>query len=226
MIIAFSGRKFAGKDTCAEALIRRHKFKRVGLADKLKDICSIVCSLPREDMDDPSKKETIFETPFIIGSNHIKTLVDVLESDGFKVSDHSFKSMCKEFIGKNLTSIREVLQIFGTDICRNNVSDTIWLEYFQKTTKGTEGDIVVTDARFKNERDFLKSLGALLVLVKRENTSEAGKLNKTELHISENQLGDDMDYDVIVYNQGCVTGVQSEISMWYTIKSYAIKGNY
>ena len=50
MLISFSGQKCSGKDTAAEALISRHGFKRIGLADKLKEIMSRVTGIPLEDM--------------------------------------------------------------------------------------------------------------------------------------------------------------------------------
>jgi len=225
MIVAFSGRKFAGKDTAAEGLIKRHKFIRVSLADELKDIASVVFHIPRPWMDDPSKKELPFPTPLIISSTHLEDLVDQLELDGFRVNEDAQKTIYASFIGRSLNSIREVLQVLGTDICRTNIKDTIWLEYFDRRVAKIEGNIVVTDARFKNERAHLKNLGAVLVLVKREIPSEATKLSGTELHVSENQLGDDSEYDVIVYNTGTAIQLQSEISMWYNIK-YATTSNY
>ena len=51
------------------------------------------------------------------------------------------------------------------------------------------------------------------------------ELSNTSSHISENQLGEDHDYDVIVNNLTTVAAMQSEISMWYTIK-YATKDNF
>jgi hypothetical protein len=225
MIIAFSGRKFAGKDTCAEGLIKRHKFKRVSLADELKDIASVVFHIPRAWMDDPARKEVPFETPIIIASTHLEDLIDQLEKDGFRVSEVAHKSIFAEFLGTPLQSVRHALQLLGTDICRTHVKDTIWLEYFDRRVAGTTDNVVVTDARFKNERDHLKKLGATLVLVKRHHYLEDGKATATELHISENQLGVDEDYDVIVYNSGTECQLQSEISMWYTIK-YATQSNY
>lgn len=225
MIVAFSGRKFAGKDTCAEGLIKRHKFIRVSLADELKDIAAVVFHIPRTRMDDPDQKEKPFKHPLIINSVHLEDLIDRLEKDGFRVSEVAQKTIFAEFLGTPLQSIRHTLQLLGTDICRLNVKDTIWLEYFDRRVSRIDGNVVVTDARFKNERDHLKNLGATLVLVQRENRSEATKLNSTELHISENQLGTEEDYDVLVYNVGTECQLQSEISMWYTIK-YATQSNY
>jgi len=220
MIIAFSGVKFAGKDTAAEVLIRSYGFKRIGLADRLKDICSHVFEIPRSDMDDPSKKEILFTNPVTINPDHVKHLLELLSYDEFVFSfEDTCKAICKNFIGKNLTSIRDMLQTIGTDICRSYIQDDIWLAYVKGRVRHSEVPIVITDARFKNERDYLKSLGAILVLVKRSG------LENTSTHISENQLGQDSDYDVIVNNNDTISGIQSEISMWYTVK-YATKDTY
>lgn len=220
MIIAFSGVKFAGKDTAAEVLIRSYGFKRIGLADKLKDICSKVFGVPRQDMDNPSLKEVPFETPVTITNTNILDLLETISNDGFVFDlEKTTLEVCKNFYGKILTSIRDMLQTVGTDICRTFVQDDIWLAYVKNIVKTRVVPIVITDARFKNERDYLKSLGAVLVLVKRP------ELSNTSSHISENQLGEDHDYDVIVNNLTTVAAMQSEISMWYTIK-YATKDNF
>lgn len=220
MIVAFSGRKFAGKDTAAEALIKYYKFKRIGLADKLKDICSDVFTIPREDMDNPDLKEKTFPIPISVTPIHIDTLLRTLQRDGYTFNyDEKYETIFKSFQGTALKSIRDMLQVIGTDICRTYIKDDIWLDYIQDFVKGGNGDIVITDARFKNERDYLKKIGAILVLVKRPG------LENTSTHISENQLGEDIDYDVIVTNSDTITAMQSEISMWYTVK-YATKDTY
>lgn len=221
MIIAFSGRKFSGKDTAAEGLIRSYGFKRIGLADRLKDICSHVFEIPRADMDDQSKKELLFVTPVTINSDHVKHLLELLSYDEFVFSfEDTYKDICKNFEGKNLTSIRDILQTVGTDICRSYIKDDIWLCYIKDYVKTTDVPLVITDARFENERAYLKQLGAVLILVKRDN------IKSDSSHISENQLGKDEDYDVIVYNNGTITALQSELTMWFSVKKDAIKSNF
>lgn len=212
MIIAFSGNKFAGKDTAAQILINKCGFTRIGLADKLKDICSEVFQISRKDMDDPSKKESLFTKKLIISAENIDLLLQRMQKDGFEFNfEITFRDICKDFCGKTLTTIRDMLQTIGTDICRNFIQDNIWLEYIKKNITNYD-KVVITDARFKNERDFLKQIGAVLILVKRpgyENTST---------HISENQLGKDADYDVIVKNDTTEHALQSGIHTWYSIK--------
>lgn len=221
MIIALGGRRFSGKDTAAEGLIDRHRFVRVGLADKLKDICAKVFEIYRPDMDNPDLKERQFSRPIIIRSSHIHDLLDQLETDGFFITETIWRGICNDFMGKKLFSIRECLQVVGSDICRSYVADDIWLQYVKKIFEKEDRDIVVTDARYKNERDYLRSMGAILVLVKRkmaDNTVQA-----TDLHISENQLGDDEDYDVVINNNSSITELQSSISMWWTLKRDGLK---
>jgi hypothetical protein len=217
MIIAFSGVKFAGKDTAAEGLIRSYGFKRIGLADRLKDICSHVFSICRKDMDDPSKKETAFEEPISINSEHIRDLLDLLRFDGFLFDmESTCRDICKNFIGKILTSIRDMLQTVGTDICRTYIQDDIWLCYIKSLITPAH-NYVITDARFKNERDYLKDLGAILILIKRPG------YESKSTHISENQLGLDSDYDVVVDNISTPHAMQSSLCMWYSVKKDAIK---
>lgn len=220
MIVAFSGLKFAGKDTAAECLIKRYGFKRIGLADKLKDICSKVFSIPRQDMDNPSLKETPFETPIKITNTNILDLLEIAFNDGFVFDlEKTTLEVCKIFYGKNLTSIREMLQIVGTDIYRVFVKDDIWLDYVKKFFDPMSR-IVVTDARFKNERDFLKKNGAILVLIKRE-----GQVSQSN-HISENQLGQDSDYDVIIKNDSTISSLHFSVNMWFGILYNELLSNY
>lgn len=216
MLIAFSGTKLAGKDTGAEVLIKRHGFKRIGLADKLKDICSDVFNIPREHMDDPAMKECPFKAEVILTVVNIDSLLRTIARDGFDFDfETTFRNISKNFQGKNLTSIRDMLQTVGTDICRSFIKDDIWLEYVKKELT-PESNIVITDARFQNERDYLRNIGAILVLVHRPGFESKSS------HVSENQLGNPSDYDVIVTNDSTIISLQSSISMWYDVKRYEL----
>jgi len=212
MIVALSGVKFSGKDTVAEGLIRSHGFKRIGLADKLKDICAEVFDIERLHMDIPELKETPFVIPKRITVTRIDHLLRTLLRDGFEFDfDKTLTEILSKFEGINLTSIRDTLQTVGTDICRNHVKDDIWLEYIKNTIRDHDGNVVITDARFENERLFLREMGAVLILVTRPGYDSGGS------HISENQLGNEDDYDVLAINDSTIAAIQSDIAMWYTV---------
>lgn len=210
MLISFSGEKFAGKDSAAEALISRHGFKRIGLADKLKEIMATVTGTPLEDMHNPDKKELLFEKPLKITKEHIETLISILHRDGFDITK-DIGARLYGFVGTQMVSIRNLLQFFGTDVMRNCVADDIWLNYASKFISGSD-NYVITDSRFANERKYLKERGATLILVKRQGLEGGDK------HISENQLGTDEDYDVIVNNDSTRSALQSDVAMWYCLK--------
>jgi hypothetical protein len=209
MLISFSGEKFAGKDSAAEALISRHGFKRIGLADRLKEIMSVATSIPLEDMHNPDKKEVLFDKPLVVSKAHIETIIGILNADGFDITK-DITARLYGFVGTPMVSIRNLLQFFGTDVLRNNVADDIWLNYASKLIGSA--NYVITDSRFANERKYLRDRGATLILVKRKGLAGG------DGHISENQLGIDEDYDVIVNNDLTKTAMQSDISMWYTVK--------
>jgi hypothetical protein len=105
-----------------------------------------------------------------------------------------------------------MLQTVGTDICRTFIKDDIWLEYVKKEIQ-LFPKVVITDARFKNEREYLKNIGAILILVKRP-----GYENKSQ-HISENQLGLEDEYDIIVNNDQTIQTLQSSMLLWYSFKN-------
>ena len=218
MIIAFAGRKLAGKDSAAQALIARHGFTRVGLADALKDMFSAVFHVKREHLDDQSLKEVPFEEPIKITRSQLEHLNMLIEFKNIYISEAAYAQVMK-FEGTVITSIRHGLQLVGTDIVRNNVNPDIWLEIFAKNNKGMD-DIVVTDARFPNERAYLKAAGALLVLVERPG------LITTDTHISEQLLGTSDEYDAVVTNNSTIHALHSDISMWYSVRSNEFKSRY
>lgn len=214
MLIAFSGKKFAGKDTAAEILIKKHGFVRIGLADKLKDICSSVFQIPRVDMDDPSLKEKPFAQNLTLSSEALANLISTVHADGFEFElSEITEQVISKFSGTEITSIRDLLQTVGTDVFRNNVKDDLWLCYIKRELE-RHHNLVITDARFKNERDYLRDIGATLILVTRPNNESSSS------HISENQIGDSSEYDVLVSNDASIHNLHASISMWYDLTRY------
>ena len=56
-IVAISGRKFHGKDTCANVLTEYAGFEHHNLADPVKDVCSEMFGIPRGYYDQSGMKE-------------------------------------------------------------------------------------------------------------------------------------------------------------------------
>jgi hypothetical protein len=142
MIIGLCGFISSGKGTVGEILATEHNFVPLSFAGSLKDSVSAIFG---------------WERPLLEG--------DTVESREFRETIDPFWS--KKF-NRDITP-RYILQIFGTEVCRNNLIDTIWVDSLERKILQHE-NVVITDVRFNNEIKFLKSLNSLLVQVDRTET--------------------------------------------------------
>ena len=126
-----------GVQTCALPILG---FVPLSFADSLKDSVSAIFGWDRALLEGDTK-----------------------ESREFRETVDSFWS--KKF-SKDITP-RYILQQFGTEVCRNNLLDSIWVDSLERKILQHE-NVVITDVRFNNEIEFLKNLGATLIQVNRD----------------------------------------------------------
>jgi hypothetical protein len=213
MIVSFAGKARAGKDTCADVLVKKFGFKKMNLADPLKRICSRSFEVPLNYFYDDNLKDKTFDTPLRITSENVHKFIMELSEKGFKVDSEKELSFFNLCVGHDVSSPREMLQFIGTDVCRKIISDDIWLKIFIDECNSTDGNVVCADARFPNEREAIKKKGGLNVLVTRPG------LESGDSHSSENLLGDAEDYDVIVINDRSKQIMESDIESWWFVKA-------
>jgi hypothetical protein len=211
MIISISGLAGSGKDTIGNILIRKHKFTRIAMADILKEMCSKVTKIALNYFHDVDLKDSTLDPILSFDSAMAANLAFELNQLGYDVTPSKFNSL----LGEELETPRKILIFIGTDVCRNMVEPSIWLDLTMNKIKSIEGNVIITDARFQNERDAIKKAGGLKMFVDRPSVSE--KFNAATAHESElNQLTD--DYDVYVVNDSTVSLLEIEIDMWYNTK--------
>jgi hypothetical protein len=63
--------------------------------------------------------------------------------------------------------------------------------------------VIIPDVRFKNELDFIKSQGGIMIRVEGASTSD-------DTHVSENQL-DNEKFDYTVYNNGTFQELDNQV---------------
>lgn len=167
-ILVFIGPKQAGKDTSAGFLISAKKATgRIAFADPLKSLCSEIFNVNYEYFIDPQLKEKPFENPIPITRSHLKGLAkgcvrlvsETNESGEWKYNIDRF--IISDLEGVNLITPRHMLQFVGTDIIRERIYKEWHLEAaFGKKARAklsANGVYCVTDARFLNEFQFLKT---------------------------------------------------------------------
>lgn len=211
-IICFSGTKGVGKDEAANVLVKQYQFTRVALADPLRMLCSEVFRLPYEQFSDNDKKDAELGYKIMLDYSHLDKIRDIVELQWGFVIDSDGREEMEEYYGTEFKTPREILQTVGTQLIRNNVRDDIWIVLAFSKMKENGGNIVVTDCRFKNEREAFKKAGATLCLIKRDTKVDG------ETHISETSLGKEEDYDVVFNNKDSLHQFKSEVEMWYNIR--------
>lgn len=142
MIIGLLGFMGSGKGTAGEILAEDKDFYPLSFAGSLKDSVSVIFGWDRALLEG-----------------------DTTESREFRETVDAFWS--KKF-GKEITP-RYILQYFGTEVCRNTLLDTIWVDSLERKILQHE-NVVITDVRFNNEIKFLKQLGTTLIQVDRIET--------------------------------------------------------
>ena len=155
MILGLVGYIGAGKGTVRDTLVRNHGYHGFAFADALKDAVATIFTWPRGLLEGDSNASRAF-----------RERVDTW---------WSYK------LGYEVTP-RLILQKMGTEACRQNISDNIWISALEKRIQGYD-DVVISDCRFPNEIDFIRSAGGVIVQVKRGDDPTPEELSK--LHISE-----------------------------------------
>lgn len=163
-VIGLLGRKRSGKDSSGDYLISKYNFTRYAFANPIKDILKIMFDFSSDQLND--NKEKI---------------------------DNRWN-----------VSPREVLQKFGTEMCRNDLekylpkiketmnNETIWIKLFRIFyEKNKDKDIIITDVRFLDEINAIRSIGGKIVKIERDNLEYDG-------HSSEKDI-DNYDESLIDY---------------------------
>src|SRR6478736_5437524 len=127
MIICLSGQKRVGKDTAADVLINQFNFEKFSLAQPIRELCSVVFQIPLEVFTDDNTKEKLFAYPVILTEAYLGHIIELVENDwGFSVDEVAKAGMMKQ-LGAEFIHPRQILQIVGTEVLRNNIDKDIFL---------------------------------------------------------------------------------------------------
>lgn len=140
MIIGICGLIGAGKDTIADYLVNIHQFRRESFANSLKDAVSSVFGWERELLEGRTKQSREWRE----------------QPDPWWTTR----------LGQTITP-RQVLQFWGTEVCRRGYHDDIWIASLENKIRNSRDDIVISDCRFPNEIKAIKDAGGIVVRVKR-----------------------------------------------------------
>lgn len=175
-LIGLTGRAGCGKDTVANFLMETHGFVQIALADPLRDGLNAMLGITSEQV----YRRDLKEAPI-------------------------------DWIG---FSPRQLMQTLGTEWGRHHVAPDIWLrvaarrieKYRQAKPCLHIAGIVVSDIRFENEAEWLRSQGGALWHIER-----AHKANNVADHVSESGIAR-ADSDIVIANNKAIADLEEMVA--------------
>lgn len=180
MIIGLMGPMGSGKDTVAQ-ILKKWNFQKLAVADRLKDIVAQLFHWPREYLEGTTEE-----------TRKWRETVD---------------EWWAKRLGMSMLTPRFVLQTLGTQAIRTNFHPDLLIASMERELdKLIEQNInvVITDLRFHNEIDMVRSKGGKIIKITR-NDSDA-----KSSHVSETSfLSEKPDY--IISNDGSLEDLENTI---------------
>lgn len=192
-VVGFCGLAGSGKNTAA-AFLQEYGYNCIAFADPLRE------ALLRLD-------------PIVIAS-HGKS--GISPSSGLPITWCNRLSKLVDAVGwdeaKKSSDVRTLLQVFGTEIVREMFGYDAWVDLAQQRMEdmvldGLNAKFAITDLRFSNELDMIKSYGGLVVCI-------TGGKSDPSLPVMQHK-SEQFDYkkhaDFIINNDGTLEDLRDQV---------------
>lgn len=151
----------------------------------------------------------------------MKTITKYYEEKNKMVVNLGFTDYIKNYAmkitnwdGSDETKPRDLLQILGTDIVRNQINKDFFINRLCEDItvyKYFFDVIIISGARFPNELEVPKKLFKNVKTIKVERPNFTNELTeKQKAHITEHALDDYNNYDYIITNDGNLTNLENK----------------
>ena len=211
-LIAIGGLKNSGKDTAAEMLqyllnspkwlhsyrlykifkklFRKH-YKITSFAAPLKRTLGALLDIPEKRFNDRDFKENYYIYFPTLEITNRPPIYKILSDSKFS---RSVSNKDLTFIKSYYITIRQLLQVFGTECMREIFGDKLWI----LSTLKTKGYTIISDLRFKTEFQAIKENNGYTIYIHRD-------IAKPSNHASERELGEMLQndlFDSVIDNNG------------------------
>jgi dephospho-CoA kinase len=197
-------------------------------ADTLKDIVCLLIGCTREQLEDNDFKNSKLGKEWKQKYIQLKVKNGIYTYVWNKEFEERLKYKNREYIiveDTELLTVRKMLQLVGTDCMRNILNENVWVNSLMNEYKvtykyrlvnpmdrecspeervpnsETYPNWIITDTRFENELEAIKSRGGISIRVNR--LLSEGNRPYVELHPSETAL-DNAEFNYIIDNNGTI----------------------
>lgn len=181
-LIGLAGWAKSGKNAVGDILIVNGGYHPVAFADKLRDAMAIL---------DPIvgiKITVVHNCP----EYRLVRYNEAVYEYGYEAAKDMFD-----------LEVRKLLQRMGTDVGRNFIGPDTWVGPLMAQIDAAPDKYVITDVRFPNEADAIRSRGGRVYWISRPGVGPAND------HYSEHAL-DDYDFDAVIDNSGSLDDLTNE----------------
>lgn len=147
-IIAFSGRLGSGKTELA-SICEQYGYKKLYFALPLKQLCADLLDVSIDELNILKRNNTPINVT--VG----KDWVDIIH----ETTNIPFDNVNKMIGGKTIQTVRELLQVVGTDVIRTY--NPHWHVQQIKSMIDPNEKYVIDDVRFPNEKEMVESLNGV-----------------------------------------------------------------
>jgi hypothetical protein len=196
-IISLSGFQSSGKDTIADYLVNKYGFVKLSFASILKDIISIIFDWDRNSLEGISKEDREW-----------REKIDEWWSDKLNIP--------------NFTP-RYAMQNIGS-IFRDHFNKDIWVKCLEKKLS-KYNKIVISDCRFENEFNMVKSYNGINICIFRNNPiwykdyidSGLSSLRERDYLVKKLNIHEsdykwlEFNYDITINNNGTINELYKKI---------------
>lgn len=190
MIFGLNGVGGAGKDAVGRIMRLKYNAVTFALADKVREFAIAVDPwIPIDPYVDPDSKTN---------RGQIVRLSKLVQEVGWDEA-------------KKNKEVRRLLQRVGTEGGRNVIGDKVWIKLLEEEIKTARTfkknqnvPVVITDVRFLNEADWIRSKDGIVIRVERPGY---GPVNK---HISDNVVDTSL-WDYILPNDGTLEQLELRV---------------
>lgn len=202
-IIGLTGFAKSGKSTAAE-ILKSLGGQEVAFAAHLKDVCSVVFNIPRDNFDNQAVKEVPFSFQMAIMASDVDKILKY-----FEVPERFIPAAMLAHAGTVLKSPRHVAQYVGTEILRN-IDENIHINMALKlSAASTARFLVCSDVRFDNELKAVQTRDGLLLGISRKAATPA---DVASLHPSEREIPDLISRaNVTLHNETTIEEFQNSV---------------
>lgn len=177
-IFSFSGRKHSGKTELAKVCIK-YNYEFINFADSLKELICNALEISREYLEE--NKDLIIKGNFDL-SKKIKYISNEINIE---------EKIVSEFLSEPFDSIREILQIVGTNLIRNY--NELWHinKIKEKILNNPDKYYCIGDTRFINEKKMVEDLNGECWFIIRPNMCDISNHN-SEINLKWNNFGNNI----------------------------------